>query len=34
MFTHSYWKKNEGQVAYAKDLLTSTMPGKIEFKRI
>ena len=34
MFTHSFWKKDEGQVAYAKDLLTSTMPGKIEFKRI
>jgi hypothetical protein len=34
MFTHSIWKKDEAQVEYAKDLLTSAIPGKIVFKRI
>jgi hypothetical protein len=34
MFTHSIWKKNEAQVASAKELLASAFPGRIEFKRI
>lgn len=33
MFTHSYWKKNEGQVEQAKQLLSRALPGRIEFKR-
>ncbi len=34
MFTHSYWKKNEGQVQYARDLLSTVFPGRMEFKRV
>ncbi len=33
MFTHSYWRKDEGQVQAAKDLLARALPGRIEFKR-
>ncbi len=34
MFTSSFWKKNEAQVQYAKDLLAAVFPGKVEFKRV
>lgn len=34
MFTHSFWKKDESQVAYAEDLWMKALSGRLEFKRI
>ncbi len=33
-FTHSMWKKDDAQVASAKNLLSAALPGRIEFKRV
>jgi hypothetical protein len=34
MFTHSFWKKNPGQIDHAKQVLQFALPGRIEFKRV
>ena len=33
-FTQSMWRKDHAQMAFAKQLLSAVMPGRIEFQRI